>query len=242
MVIVNKEGERVMNEKSAYDTRVRLHWESPEEGYPNHFLFLVGDERCADTFGANFAKTWPADLTNKYYIKGETLTELAANIEQRLVSIEAKLDAPFSLGGDFAAGLAATVERFNGFAEMGKDLDFGRGEGESDSQWTCSGHPTAGVGSKANATMYPLSPTGPYYCLILAPSLIDTKGGPTIDTNANVLDTEGRPIPGLYGAGNCASPISGDAYWSGGATIGTAMTTGWVAGKAAAGRPDLPVA
>jgi len=225
-----------MNEKSAYDMRVRKHWEGAPS-YPNRFLFLLGDERCVDTFGANFAKTWPADMNHKYYIKGDTLEELSANIAARLQAIEGKLDAPFSLGDSFGSQLASTVERFNGFAESGVDEDFKRGAGLADRQWTISD-----TNDKPNVTMYPLASEGPYYCLIIAPSLIDTKGGPLTDLNAQVMHTNGSPIGGLYAAGNAAAPISGDAYWSGGATLGTAMVSGWVAGRSAANASEIHAA
>ena len=91
MLMVNKSGVRVMNEKEGYDSRVRVHWEKQGEDYNNHFLFLIGDHRCVDKFGANFAKTWPADLKHKWYIKGETMSELSKNISKRLVEIEPKL-------------------------------------------------------------------------------------------------------------------------------------------------------
>jgi len=229
MLMVNKTGKRVMNEKSAYDMRVRKHWEKKDGEYPNHLLFLVGDERCMDTFGANFAKTWPADPNHAYYIKGDTFQELSDNIAARLKTIEAKLPSAITLDEDFGSQLEATVDRFNGFAESGKDLDFNRGAGKADSQWTISRSNTM-----PNVTMHPLASTGPYYCLILAPSLIDTKGGPVINTDAQVVHNNRSPIGGLYGAGNAAAPISGDAYWSGGATLGSAMVTGWIAGKSAA--------
>ena len=63
-------------------------------------------------------------------------------------------------------------------------------------------------------------------------------GGPVINLDSQVVRKDGSTIEGLYGAGNSAAPISGDAYWSGGATIGTAMVTGWVAGKHAALKND----
>jgi succinate dehydrogenase/fumarate reductase flavoprotein subunit len=64
--------------------------------------------------------------------------------------------------------------------------------------------------------------------------MLDSKGGPVIDPSGRVLDADGEPVPGLYGAGNCVASPSGKAYWAGGATIGPALTFGWLAGKAAA--------
>ena len=287
MMIVNKRGVRVMNEKGGYDSRVRVHWnmEVPnqeawlrtddnhpkqvhgsdplrivgdparprafekqqqfmtQEGaeYPNQFLFLVGDERCVHSYGANFAKTWPNDPKHKYYIKGETMAELSANIAARLQEIEPALAergvAPFALEAGFGPQLEETVERFNGFAAAGWDQDYQRGTPLADSQWTVS--PLGEAENKCpSVAMHPLSASGPYYCLILAPSIIDTKGGPAINTDSQIMKTDGSAIEGLYGAGNSAAPMSGDAYWSGGATIGSAMIGGWQAGKHAAAKEE----
>ena len=85
--------------------------------------------------------------------------------------------------------------------------------------------------------MYPLSPEGPYYCVILGPGALDTKGGPVTDELARVLDTEGTAIPGLYGAGNCVASPAGQTYWGPGGTIGPAVTFGAIAGEHAARRP-----
>jgi succinate dehydrogenase/fumarate reductase flavoprotein subunit len=51
-----------------------------------------------------------------------------------------------------------------------------------------------------------------------------------------VLDREGRPIPGLYAAGNDLASIMGGNYPGGGITLGPAMTFGWIAAHHLAGR------
>jgi predicted oxidoreductase len=67
--------------------------------------------------------------------------------------------------------------------------------------------------------------------------MLDTKGGPITDSAGRVLDAKGEPVAGLYGAGNCVASPSGKAYWAGGATIGPALTFGFLAGRSAAAEP-----
>lgn len=50
-----------------------------------------------------------------------------------------------------------------------------------------------------------------------------TKGGLRTDRDARVLDTAGRPIPGLYAAGNTMAAVSGTTYPGGGNPIGASM-------------------
>ncbi len=58
--------------------------------------------------------------------------------------------------------------------------------------------------------MAPMTTSGPYYAIILAPGTLDTKGGPVTDALGRVVDVKDEVIPGLYAAGNCARPRSPD--------------------------------
>ena len=43
--------------------------------------------------------------------------------------------------------------------------------------------------------------TAPFYAVPVFPGVHHTRGGVSIDLRSQVLNTEGNPIPGLYGAG-----------------------------------------
>src|SRR6202023_753870 len=97
-----------------------------------------------------------------WIIRGETLDELARNIQERLTRYES-LIGPMRLAPDFAAQLAGTVERFNGFARRGTDEDFHRGETVTEYDWNGPGRD----GNTMNPTMYPFAEGGPYFCTIV---------------------------------------------------------------------------
>ena len=48
------------------------------------------------------------------------------------------------------------------------------------------------------------------------------------------MNLRGQAIPGLYAAGNVMAGTSGAAYYGAGATIGLAVTWGYICGRAAA--------
>jgi fumarate reductase flavoprotein subunit len=51
--------------------------------------------------------------------------------------------------------------------------------------------------------------TPPYYAIKIAPGIHHTMGGLKIDVNTQVLDTRGKPIPGLFAAGEVAGGVHG---------------------------------
>jgi fumarate reductase flavoprotein subunit len=105
--------------------------------------------------------------------------------------------------------LAVTVETFNGYVETGKDEEFGR---------------TEFAGKVEN---------GPY-CIAIGEAFYHlTFGGLVINENAQVLDTQGVPIQGLYAAGDLTSGFEGAAHISGDC-LTSAIYFGQVGGQNAA--------
>ena len=72
---------------------------------------------------------------------------------------------------------------------------------------------------------------GPFVGYRVRAGVFGTRGGPVINSSAQIVDFGYRPIPGLYGAGNVVAHPFASAYPGGGGTLGPAMTFGHVAGK-----------
>jgi succinate dehydrogenase/fumarate reductase flavoprotein subunit len=230
MIYVDRRGRRVVNEKAVYDQRAPVHFVRDETAeQPNRLLFMIYDQAVArdphDTFPARYPVPAAGDSAS-YVIEAPTLDELEEEIRDRLATI-APHTGDLRLAPDFGAELRRTIATFNGYAERGVDPEFHRGEEPIQVDGAGPGR----LGSHPNRTMYPISSRGPYYCIITAAGVLDTKGGPRIDTRARVLRTDGSPVPRLYAAGNCAASPAAAGYWAGGTTIGLAMTYGYIAGQ-----------
>jgi hypothetical protein len=238
---VNRYGKRIMDEKRNYTDRTMTHfvWDPQRAEWTNILVFLIFDQRSA-TLWQGFPPYPVQGAPAPYILSADTFDELADKISAQLANLKEHTGG-FSLDSSFGDNLKQTVERFNGFARSGKDSDFSRGEFNYDKEWTTF-PPTVPetewppVGTK-NHTMYPLSSQGPYYAVILGAGTLDTNGGPIINHRSQVLDTYGKPIPGLYGAGNCIASPTANAYWGAGSTIGPAMTYGYIAGLNAVAEP-----
>ena len=257
VLVVNKYGIRVANEKVTYHDRTRSHfiWDPKKAEYPNFLQFVVMDQSCRDRYGydgfidltaGNFIPR--SGESSKYFLEGQTLEDLADQFSRRLLDAASGL-GDVELADDFAETLRASIDRFNDFARRGEDEDFGRGETAIeqffmalDDQFrpTLEGEDEA-ADARSNRTLAPLSPHGPYYGTILAPGALDTKGGPKVNGRLQILDGDEVPVPGLYGIGNCVASASGQAYWSAGCTWGPYLTFGYVAARSIVAEPTKQI-
>jgi succinate dehydrogenase/fumarate reductase flavoprotein subunit len=233
MVLVNCDGDRVVNEKAPYNEIVlaQLAWDPRRARYPHIPLIAVWDAGVASRFGGtDFGNPVPPPETDGYWVvQGADIEALATGIAERLMRLRA-LTGGATLHGDFAARLRRTLARFDAFAETGVDEDLGRGETPIE----LAGAAMMGVSGGPNPTMRAFEPEGPYHATIFGPGTLDTKGGPQVDTAGRVLRVDGTPIHGLYGAGNCVASPSGQGYWGGGGTIGPILCFAHLAGTDAA--------
>jgi 3-oxosteroid 1-dehydrogenase len=238
MVLVNRRGQRVVNEKAHYNERGRIHtvYDATTKQYENNVLIQVYDAAVADNaeMGVKYPVPYPGMPTD-HILVGNTLEELAAAVDERLASLADRTGGA-RLASDWAQHLRETIDRFNKFAENGVDEDFGRGTAPGE-----RGYSVLGLTRGVNRTMYPFADSGPYYAVLLGASGFDTNGGPSINENAQIIDHREDPIPGLYGAGNCIGAPGHGAYWSGGATLGNALVWAYQAAVHASAQPDKAV-
>lgn len=127
-----------------------------------------------------------------------------------------------------ADGLEDEAARMSRFARAGRDDDFGRGGNRWDP--ARSGDPRL----RPNSCLGTIE-RAPFHAFPIVPSFLGTKGGPRTDARGQVLSTAGRPIPGLYCAGNAmANPIGSKAVGAG-TTLGPCLTWGYVCARSALG-------
>jgi 3-oxosteroid 1-dehydrogenase len=132
------------------------------------------------------------------------------------------------------AAVTATVSQFNEYARTGVDLDFHRGEDEWDQGW---GDPNNLPNNSLGTIERP-----PFYAHKVIPGALATRGGLRVNADGQVLSAAPPfdPIPGLYAAGNSSNGSVAGAYTGAGATIGAAMTFGYVIGRRVASGVDAP--
>lgn len=238
MLQVNKYGVRAVNENRNYNDRTEVHsvYNPSRAEYPNRLLFMIYDQRTAEAFAGAYPLPGKPE-EGKHVLKGNSLEQLSEKIQNRLQEITDRTGR-FLLDSSFTTNLKATVTRFNQFARDGKDEDFHRGDAGYDTEWFQVFSPMRPdsnwpANDRPNITMHPLRDEGPFYAIILGAGALDTNGGPVIDNRGRVLNMEDKPIPGLYGAGNCIASPSREAYWGAGCTLGLSLTFGYIAANAA---------
>jgi 3-oxosteroid 1-dehydrogenase len=212
-ILVNGAGQRFVNESAPYVDAVHAMYDAHSPDTPHIPAWLITDQRYRNRYV--FAGLPPRKpLPRRWYRAGAvfrapSLTELAEQV------------------GVDPGGLSKTVARFNEFAEAGRDEDFRRGDSAYDRYY---GDPRC----RPNPNLAPLA-QAPFYAVKIVPGDLGTKGGLRTDERARVLRPDGTPIAGLYAAGNASASVMGHSYAGAGATIGPAMTFGYIAALDLAG-------
>lgn len=206
-IVVNREGRRFFNESVAYTTAVQA-------------MVTAGNLPAYLLFDSRYKRDYPF---GPLLPGGMHLNWLQPPRMHKLLKKADTLPRLAQLLGIDAEGLVASVARFNGFAEQGRDLDYQRGENPYDLLY-------GDVRIKPNSCLAPLG-EAPYYAIEIHPGDIGTKGGLLTDADARVLNADGQPIAGLYAIGNCSASVTGRYYPGAGATLGPAMTFGFLAAE-----------
>ena len=208
-IIVNQAGQRFMNEALPYVEAVHEIYRGEATGIGHVPAWMVIDQRYRNRY--LFAGLSPRQPFPGRWYKHGTVKK-AATLEELAEQI-----------GVPPGALTETVARFNGFARTGVDEDFHRGESAYDKYYS---DPTV----KPNPSLHAID-HGPFYAVKIVPGDLGTKGGLVTDERARVLRADGSVIPGLYAAGNCSSAVMGHTYAGPGATIGPALTFGYLAAE-----------
>jgi 3-oxosteroid 1-dehydrogenase len=222
--IVNGEGKRFINEAAPYMDFGHAMIDGQKSGVTHIPCWLITDHR-----------SW-----NRYVVAGHLpIPKIpgapvptgrkvpSAWLESGVVKAAMNWDEMATKIGVPARQLAETAGRFNELARQGHDDDFNRGDSVYDNYY---GDPTL-----PNPNLHPLGDP-PYYAFRIVLGDLGTSGGLLTDENARVLRPDGAVVPGLYAVGNTAAPVMGRSYAGAGATIGPAMTFGFVAAKHIAGQ------
>ena len=154
---------------------------------------------------ASFSDNNEEEIANGWFIKGDTIEELADKIFEQL---PAEVLRPCA-ATPFQENFKKTIDKWNASCEKGEDERYER---------------------PAN-TLTPIK-EGPFYALEIGIQMYNTQGGPERNEKGEVIDLDGNPIPHLYSAGELGA-IWSDAY-NGGGNLGECTAFGRIAGENAA--------
>ena len=118
------------------------------------------------------------------------------------------LAAAMEFDANATSALKSTVETWSSYVAAGEDPDFSRDIGT----------PLTDLSS------------GPYYAVNVGPGIHHCMGGVKINTEAQVISTDGNPIPGLYAAGEVTGGVHG-ANRLGGNAVADIVVFGRIAGE-----------
>jgi succinate dehydrogenase/fumarate reductase flavoprotein subunit len=205
LIAVNTDGNRFTNESSSYHDFVEaMHRENAVPAY------LICDSRFIRKYGLGLVHPGPLPLgghvRSGYLTKARTIGEMAAKL------------------GVNSSNLERAVSRNNDFAETGEDLDFGRGS-------TIYNRFLGDDEHKPNPCIGPIL-RAPFYAVKVYPGDIGSAAGIEINSSAQVVDDNGKAVPGLFASGNDSYSIFAGTYPGAGTTLGPALALGYIAAMA----------
>ena len=174
---------------------------------PFHFKWVVFDDAWRDD-----AKVEKMGSAHSYYSlfhgyspekTEEIIAKGAVLVADTIEELAKKMDVE-------PEKLQATVDRYNWCCDQGYDYDF----------------------DKPSQFLKPVR-RPPFYACKMGAALLATLGGLKINTRMQILDTNWKPIPGLYGTGNVTGGLFFCDYPENipGLTHGRCVTFGYHAGK-----------
>lgn len=203
MIVVGADGNRFVDEKlKPKHGKMKKHGQWSHMPVPcpmfmifDHALFTSGplyDKKPVSGWGRimeryDWSQDNTAELARGWIKRAETINDLAASI---------------GLNPD---ALLASVRRWNGICEIGKDTDFDRTK-----MLTPMGKP-------------------PYYAIELSPSMLNTQGGPRRNERGQIVRPDSTPIPRLYSAGELGSIYS--YLYQGTGNIGECLAFGRISAR-----------
>jgi len=212
LIAVNSAGRRFVNEAASYHDFVLAMFESHKSA-PSIPAWLICDASFIRKYGLGIVYPGHRNpekfVDNGYLMSARMIDKLADRIA---------VDA---------AQLRETITRYNGFAETGVDVDFGKGE-------TGLNRFNGDAGHKPNPCVGPIA-TPPFYALSIWPADNAVSTGLATDIDARVLDIDGKAIPGLYACGNDMASVMGGSYPGPGTTLGPAIVFAYRAAMHARG-------
>jgi succinate dehydrogenase/fumarate reductase flavoprotein subunit len=207
-IAVLRNGRRFANESQDYH-QFTGHLIASCKDSTEALAWIVGDRKALRRWGLGMVRPFPlphgAYLRSGYLLRGRTIRELALNAQIDEVQLE------------------ETVRSFNAYAVQGVDPEFGRGGRIYDTY-----HGDAAV--HPNRCLAPLT-QAPFFAVRVQAGIIGTFAGVKTNAQARAITARGDVIPGLYVVGNDQANVFAGFYPGGGATLGPAMTFGYIAGK-----------
>jgi succinate dehydrogenase/fumarate reductase flavoprotein subunit len=203
---VAKDGTRFTNE--AYSTK---HGKIPFHGIyipvptpvPVHCVFDETMRKAGPLYPPDYFFCWWA-MIEKYEWSADNSKEIENGW---IVKADTVKELAAKTGKDPDA-LSNTINTWNRSCAAGKDVEFGR----------------------TSVKMAPIK-TPPFYAAEFVPAFTNTQGGPRRNAKAQVLDTNRKPIPRLYSAGELGALYSW--HYQGGGNILECIVFGRILGEEA---------